>query len=128
MPESSRLGERVFRGIPVSSGVSQGRVLVLLHDQDDVPQRTITDDEVPREIQRFESALVVTRKQVMEVQDRLSKAMGTDEANIFEAHLLVLEDPALVDQVEKTIAQDKVNVEYAFHQVAHEYIANFKRH
>ena len=121
MLEHSRLGERVFRGIPVSAGVCQANVLVLTQTQEPVLKRELQDHEIPREIERLEKALIQTRKQIVEVQHQVSAAMGGEEASIFEAHLLILEDQTLIEPVIRLIQDQRINVEQAFHQVAEEY-------
>jgi len=123
MAEPSQVGERVFHGIPVSSGVCQGAVVVLGRKLDAVPKRTISDQEVAQQMERFEQALVNTRHQLLEVQRRVTNGMGSENASIFEAHLMVLEDPALIDEVTRRIQEDKVNAEYAFFVAAGKYIS-----
>ena len=121
MPDSSRTGERVLRGIPVSAGVCRGKILVLGKINSGVPVHTISDAELPNEWQRLEKALVLTRQQILEVQRKVSEGMGAEDAGIFDAHLLVLEDRTLIDEVTRLMDQQKVNVEQAFHQVAEKY-------
>jgi phosphotransferase system enzyme I (PtsI) len=65
--------------------------------------------------------LVQTRHQILEVQRKVSDGMGAKEGSIFDAHLLVLEDRTLLDEVVRVIEQDKVNAEHAFHTVAERY-------
>jgi phosphoenolpyruvate-protein phosphotransferase (PTS system enzyme I) len=78
---------------------------------------------VSEEINRLEQSLVQTRHQILEVQHRVSEAMGGEEGSIFDAHLLVLEDRTLLDEVVRAIQGEKVNAEYAFHSVAERYAA-----
>lgn len=121
MPDSPQKGERIFRGIPVSIGVCRGKVRVLDKSHATVAKRTLTDQEVTDEITRLEKAMVETRHDILEVQRRVSEAMGAAEGSIFDAHLLVLEDRTLVDEVLRLIGEEKVNAEYAFHAVAERY-------
>jgi phosphotransferase system enzyme I (PtsI) len=114
-------GEKVLHGIPVSGGVSRGKVLVLGRGHEGVPRRPIHEGEVAQEMQRFEHALLQTRQQILEIQRKVGEAMGAQDAGIFEAHLLVLEDPTLIDEVNRKVAKDRVNVESAFHDVAEKY-------
>jgi phosphotransferase system enzyme I (PtsI) len=74
-------------------------------------------------VNRLERALVQTRHQILEVQRRVTQAMGGEEGSIFDAHLLVLEDRTLLDEVVRVIQQEKVNAEHAFHSVAERYAA-----
>ena len=115
--------ELVLRGIPVSAGICHGQVLVLNQSTQDVPHRSVQESEIPIEINRFQRALIETRKEILDVQRRVSEAMGAQDASIFEAHLLVLEDSTLVDEVLKNIRERHENVEYAFQQAADKYVA-----
>ena len=123
MPDAARAGERIFRGIPVSPGVCRGKILVLGKPHGDIfPRTEIAETDVPAELKCFEQALVDTRQQVLEVQRQLTEGLGANDAAIFDAHLLVLEDPSMIDEVTKLISQDKVTAGYAFQQVAEKYI------
>src|SRR6516225_4438430 len=121
MPEPSKKGELIFRGIPVSSGVCRGKILVLGRSHAAVPRRQVPQAELPEEINRLEKALVQTRQQILEVQRKVSTGMGAEEGGIFDAHLLVLEDRTLLDEVIRNVQEKKVNAEYAFHVVAEKY-------
>src|SRR5262245_61989287 len=121
MAEPQQKGERTFRGIPVSAGVCRGKIVVVDHSRPTVGSRKLTNAELDEEVNRLEKALVQTRQQILEVQRRVSDAMGADEGSIFDAHLLVLEDRTLLDEVVRLIREDKVNAEYAFHVVAEKY-------
>ncbi len=121
MPDSSKAGERVLRGIPVSSGVCRGKILVLGKSSTALPAHSIAEADLPREWQRLEKALVQTRHQILEVQRKVGQAMGAEDAGIFDAHLLVLEDRTLIDEVTRLMERQKINVEQAFHQVAEKY-------
>ncbi len=114
-------GEKVFRGIPVSNGVGRGKILVLGKPQHTIARQSIQDSLVQDEVVRLERALVQTRQEILEVQRRVSSAMGAKEGSIFDAHLLVLEDRTLIDEVVRTINEEKVNAEFAFHTVAERY-------
>src|SRR5881394_1314202 len=123
MAEAASDGERTFRGIPVSAGVCRGKVLVIRRNRPMVTKRTLAEAEVPEEINRLERAISETRTQIQAVQDRVVTAMGAKEASIFDAHLLVLEDRTLLDEVVRAIQHDKANAEHAFHSVAERYAA-----
>jgi len=121
MSERSRSGEKVLRGIPVSDGVCRERIIVLGKPHDAIPRHEVSETELPQEIQRLERALTQTRQQILEVQRKVANALGAKDASIFDAHLLVLDDPTLIDEVNRVIHSQKVNVEYAFQQVAEKY-------
>jgi phosphotransferase system enzyme I (PtsI) len=121
VPEPLHKGEKIFRGIPVSNGVCRGKILVLGKPQHTISRQAVPDTRVSEEVTRLERALVQTRQEILEVQRRVSKAMGAKEGSIFDAHLLVLEDRTLIDEVVRMINEEKVNAEFAFHTVAERY-------
>src|ERR1041385_1110302 len=114
MAERLHEGEKVFRGIPVSAGVCRGKILVLDKPRHSIPERALPDGEVEGEVARFERALLTTRQQLRELQRKVGETLGAEQANIFEAHLLVLEDPVLIEETAKLIREKKANAEYAF--------------
>jgi len=68
-----------------------------------IVRRQLTPEEVVQEVKRFEHALVRTRQQITEVQRRVADTMSSSEADIFDAHLLMLEDRVLIEEVIKII-------------------------
>jgi phosphotransferase system enzyme I (PtsI) len=123
MPEASQRGEKIFRGIPVSGGVCRGRIVIIGKAKPSISRRQISEAQLPEEVNRLEKALVQTRQQILEVQHKVIEGMGAQEGSIFDAHLLVLEDRTLLDEVVRVIEESKVNAEYAFHTVAERYAA-----
>jgi phosphotransferase system enzyme I (PtsI) len=121
MGERLHIGEKTFRGIPVSAGVCRGKVLVIGKGQHPISQRELADAELTEEVNRLERALVQTRQQVLEVQHKVTESMGAAEGGIFDAHLLVLEDRVLIDEVVRVIQEKKVDAEQAFHSVSQRY-------
>ena len=123
MPEPQRKEEKIFRGIPVSTGVCRGKILVLGRAHPSIARRQMSDTELAEEVNRLEKALVETRHQILEVQRQVSQGMGAHEGSIFDAHLLVLEDRTLLDEVVRLVQEEKVNAEHAFQTVAERYAA-----
>ena len=116
-------GEKVYRGIAVSAGVCRGKVLVLHRTRHVISRREVADADIAEETKRFEQALVKTHTQIKEVQRRVVQNMSGSEGDIFDAHLLMLEDRVVIDEVVKLIREQKANADYAFHTVADRYIA-----
>jgi phosphoenolpyruvate-protein phosphotransferase (PTS system enzyme I) len=127
MPELPKAGEKVYRGIPVSGGVCRGPIYVLTPADNCIPQRQISPDEVGAELERLERALITTRQQILDVQHQVEVAMGADDASIFDAHLLVLEDQTLLDEVSRHLRIHNINVECAFQEVAEKYAATLAK-
>jgi phosphotransferase system enzyme I (PtsI) len=115
-------GEGVYRGIGVSAGVCRGKILVLRRARRVISRREINAEAVEPEVTRFEKALSQTRRQISEVQRQVIEKMGVKEGDIFEAHLLMLEDRMLVDEVIRMIREQKSSAEQSFHEVSERYI------
>src|ERR1039458_4023135 len=116
-------GEKVYRGIAVSSGVCRGKILVLHRTRHVIARRDLPEPEITGEVSRFEQSLVKTRQQLVEVQRRVVASMSAAEADIFDAHLLMLEDRVLIEEVIRFIREQKVNADFAFHSVSERYVA-----
>ena len=111
----------MLRGIPVSQGVSQGRVLVLNRSLIVPAKDGFETDDQAGEGARLQTALAETRKQLTAVQERLRDEFGAKEFQIFDAHLLVLEDPALMEEVGRQIRDEHHTPEYAFYTASEKY-------
>jgi phosphotransferase system enzyme I (PtsI) len=114
-------GERRCQGVGVSPGIARGTVFVHRPEEEEPPLRKIEESEVPTEIARLEAALIQTRAQIVEMQQRIAESIGAKDASIFDAHLLVVEDRTLLDEVLRNLQRDKFNVEHVFHEVADRY-------
>ena len=121
MSDSPQRLERRFHGVGVSPGIARGTVYVLRPEEEEPPVRLIDETEIPSEIARFESALIQTRQQIVEMQGRIAEAIGAKDAGIFDAHLLVVEDRTLIDEVLRTLNREKTNIENVFQLVANRY-------
>ena len=120
MSESARQEIR-FEGVGVSPGMACGKIHVVRDDLDDVARYRIAPSQVADEIGRFETALIQTRMQILEMQQRIAESIGAKDAAIFDAHLLVVEDRTLIDEVLRKLETDLCNVEWVFQAVATRY-------
>src|SRR3954453_21829971 len=110
-----------LQGAGVSPGIAHGLIHVNRDDFDDVPRYAIKPAQIPDEIGRFEAALIQTRMQILEMQQRIAESIGAKDAGIFDAHLLVVEDRTLIDEVLRKLDKDRCNVEWIFQEVATSY-------
>lgn len=123
----SAAGERVFKGLPASPGSVRGPVLIY-HSVDEAPPvYPISEKEIPGEIRRLEAALIETRNEILEVQERVAKAIGAKDAAIFDAHLLVVDDATMLEEVRRSLAEEKLNVEEIYNRVARRFIIQFSQ-
>lgn len=116
--------EVVLEGIAASPGVAHGTAFVYLQKKLDVPCYEITGG-VEAEVARFDQAILETRAEISEIQKKIADSLGEGEARIFDAHLLVLEDSALIEEVITELNSSHKNIEFCYNKVAQRYISFF---
>ena len=121
-PQDPQRSEKRFQGLPVSSGVARGVAWVHREEEETAPHYHIPKSRIPQEIERFEEALIKTRHQIQDLQHRISESVGGADAGIFDAHLLMVEDRTLIEEVVRTIERELLNVESVFAQVGGRYV------
>ena len=113
--------EKRFQGVAVSPGIARGTIFVVRDEVEEVPKYRIEASQIADEIGRFETALIQTRAQILEMQQQIAEAIGAKDAGIFDAHLLVIEDRTLIDEVLRKLDSELWNVEHIFEEVATHY-------
>jgi phosphoenolpyruvate-protein phosphotransferase (PTS system enzyme I) len=116
-----------FEGAGVSPGIARGRVYVARDELEEVVRYRIAPSQVADEIARFETALIQTRMQILQMQQRIAESIGAKDAAIFDAHLLVVEDRTLIDEVLRKLETELCNVEWIFQEVATRYAETLNR-
>src|SRR5580698_6953299 len=124
---SSRSMDRVFVGVPASPGIVAGPVHLLRWEVPDVRHRIIPDDAIPEEIARLHDAFARAKERLRQVRTRAEEHAGPEEAAIFDAQLLMLDDASLIEEVESNIRQNYA-AEKAFDLVMLEHRQLFARH
>lgn len=119
--------ELELRGIGVSPGIAAGPVLLLKGDDLPLPEYAIAAEDVPREMLRLEEALLATRRQLHEIQQRVGEALGSESAGIFEAHLQVVDDPSFVDEIFRDLRDKRRNVEKILFDAAERYAQTLRQ-
>ena len=121
--QPARSGARTYHGIAVSDGVAHARILRVGQARRQISRETIAPEAIESEIERLNRALLGTRHDIQKVRDQVSAAMGADEAGLFEAHLLVLEDSTLLNEVLRKIRTEHSCSEAAFNDVFEKYVS-----
>jgi len=116
-----------LKGIPAASGISIGPAYRLDKEEFIIDKQPISEEEIPVQIQLFEEALIQTRREIVELQKRIAKEMGQEEAEIFDAHLLVLEDRMIIEEVISRLKKERLCVVYIFSEVLKKYIDVFSK-
>lgn len=119
--------EKRCQGVPASPGIARGPIHVFSIESDDLVRYHIDTAHIPEEIARFENALIQTRAQILEMQQQIANAIGAKDAGIFDAHLLVVEDQTLIDEVLRRLENEHCNVEFAFQEVADRYVESLSK-
>jgi phosphotransferase system enzyme I (PtsI) len=107
-----------LRGSGVSPGIAVGPALVMERDAAPVFRLAVPAECVAAEVERLERALAASREQLRAVKDRLSREVGAPHAYIFDAHLLMLEDPLLRERAAAIVREEGVNAEWALRSVS----------
>lgn len=123
MNDSRGTAEQVLQGIAASGGVARARAFRIGPAAPEVLRRSLDPSEVPGELIRLREALLQTRQQIRDIQLRVSRALGASEGAIFDAHLLVLEDPSLLEEITAGIRDQRLNAEFVVASVASRFAA-----
>ncbi|HEX9190327.1 MAG TPA: phosphoenolpyruvate--protein phosphotransferase [Vicinamibacteria bacterium] len=107
-----------LRGTGVSAGIAVGRALVMERDRAPVFRLAVPEGRVEGEVLRLEEAISASREQLRAVKERLSREVGAPHAYIFDAHLLMLDDPMLRDRAAEVVRREAVNAEWALRAVS----------
>ncbi|HFL2484727.1 TPA: phosphoenolpyruvate--protein phosphotransferase [Clostridioides difficile] len=113
-----------YKGIGASPGVALGKALVVEHSELVIEKKSI--DNVEAEIAKLEDAVAVSKEELVKVKEKASEELGAEEAEIFEAHLLVLEDPELIGSAIDKIKTESVNAEYALNEIKEMFVSMFE--
>ena len=116
------MGERLT-GIAASPGVAIAEVVVL-EDEVNYERRTIDDPEAEKE--RLEQAIKESKEQLADIKEKVKDDMGEEQAQIFAAHLMAVEDPELINKTERKITEEKLNVEAALDEAIEEFAAKLE--
>jgi phosphotransferase system enzyme I (PtsI) len=116
---------RTYKGVGVSPGIAIGRAVIVEKRVASVYRVPIRDDEVEGEIMRFRQSLTKTRDELLDLKAKVSRSMGDEYAQIFEAHAMIVGDASFGEKVAQKIEEEQVNAEWALAEVQEELQARF---
>ncbi|QCK82321.1 phosphoenolpyruvate--protein phosphotransferase [Geobacillus kaustophilus NBRC 102445] len=116
--------EKTIHGIAASSGIAIAKAYRLETPHLAAEKRTVADVEA--EIARLEAAVAKAKEELEAIKQHALEKLGEDKAAIFAAHLLVLDDPELLNPIKEKIKTEQVNAEYALHETASFFISMFE--
>lgn len=114
----------MYKGTGASPGVALGKALVIEHSELNIEKKNI--ENVETEVEKLQAAVEESKKELEKVKERAKVELGEHEAEIFEAHLLVLQDPELIDQTIAKIRDEKVNADFALNEVKEMFVSIFE--
>jgi len=117
MAQSSSKKEIVVHGIPASPGIAIGEVFIMGSHAINVEPRHLQDNEIDSEVDKFRLAVDKAKEDLQKLQQQTATTLGEENAKIFEAHQLMLEDEVIIDETIKNIKKDKKNADFAFLKV-----------
>ncbi|WP_067139264.1 phosphoenolpyruvate--protein phosphotransferase [Oceanivirga salmonicida] len=110
-------------GIPASEGISIGKILVYQTEKIDMEAIKISKIPSESEMLKLEEGMKKTKIQILNIREKVSQEMGEDKAGIFDAHLELLEDDDLLDEVKERIKTQNMTAAYALNEGIEEYCA-----
>ena len=119
--------EITYTGIPASPGIAVGPIHVIARGFSAPEIYEISEADIEYERGRFDDAVAVTKKQLIDLQERLESLSGNADSEIFEAHVMLLEDKTLLHKVSDAIASRQQNAEYAFYAVMQNFLEAMRR-
>ena len=114
----------MLKGIGASPGIVLGKALVIEETELVIERKTINDTQA--EVTKLKDAVAISKEELTKVKEKALAELGEHEAEIFEAHLLVLEDPELVESAVCKINDEKVNAEFALNEIKEMFVTMFE--
>ncbi|WP_042271376.1 phosphoenolpyruvate--protein phosphotransferase [[Clostridium] dakarense] len=114
----------MYKGTGASPGIALGKALVVEHSELVIEKRNIEDVEA--EVAKLQKAVEISTEELTKVKEKAFNELGEHEAEIFEAHLLVLADPELVDSAISKIRDEKVNADFALNEIKEMFVGMFE--
>mgnify|MGYP001228269188 CR=1 FL=1 len=114
----------IIKGIAASSGIGIAKAYRLVEPDLTVTKQAIENPE--EEVTRFRNVIEDVKSQVTAIREHVEKTLGEDKSAIFDAHLMILQDPEFLSPVEEKITNEKVNAEFALKETAEQFIAIFE--
>lgn len=111
-------------GIAASAGIAVARAFILEHPDYTITKTAVSDAEA--EVAKLQNALEKSKSELLSIKERTLAELGEKKAEIFESHLLILEDPELISPVMDKIREEAVNADYALNEVATQFIEMFE--
>ncbi|GMA08084.1 phosphoenolpyruvate-protein phosphotransferase [Tetragenococcus halophilus subsp. flandriensis] len=114
----------MLKGIAASDGVAVAKAYLLVEPDLTFSKKNVEDTE--HEKTRLDEALKTSEKELQKIRDNAAETLGESEAQVFDAHLMVVDDPEMTGQIKQNISDNSVNAEQALKDVTDMYIGMFE--
>ena len=115
----------MIKGIAASPGIEIGKAHLIKPQQVDINTEAVIEENIDGEIKRFDEAVGLSKLQLKQIKEKAEKELGADKAEIFGAHLMILEDPVFLDEIVSKIKTESITADNATSQVVKNYVEIF---
>jgi phosphotransferase system enzyme I (PtsI) len=122
MEKEEKKQSLILAGIPASPGIAMGEVHLLDRELLQIKEEKLKPEEVEPEIRRFKRALETTKEELLQIKEKVEKSMEPTQAKIFDAHIEILKDDHINQQVIQEISESMTNAEFVYKKTAEETI------
>lgn len=117
----------IYNGIAGSEGIAAGRAYVFVNNQTEMDIGGIPSDAIGVELEKLDEGMLQSRTQLERLKEKVSQELDDSKAQIFEAHMMMLEDPEFISAIKEVITSGTANAAYAVKKTADSYIAIFEQ-
>ena len=116
----------MYVGIGVSPGIAINKVMLLKEQEFKINKDNIDEKLLTSELNKYKDAVEKAKQQLLQIKKKVLHQMSKEQAEIFDAHLMILEDPTLLEKVEDKINEDQISADNATEQVIRELVQTFE--
>ena len=113
-----------LKGIAASDGIAVAKAYMLVQPDLSFTKKTIDDTDA--EVSRFQKAIAASNADLQLIRDKAAASLGEEEAQVFDAHMMILADPEFTGAIESNVKDNNVNAEQALQDVSSMFISTFE--
>ncbi|TYB30424.1 MAG: phosphoenolpyruvate--protein phosphotransferase [Candidatus Mcinerneyibacterium aminivorans] len=117
---------KIYDGVSASSGIAIGHALPIHGFGLNVPRIKVDDDELENEILLFKKAVEETKEELENVKTKIKNDIGVEESAIFDAHIMLLDDPNLIEKTIERARNENVSIDYSFSETISNLVEKFR--
>ncbi len=116
----------IYKGIAASEGIVMGKVFLYTKEKVQIERDTIHKGTTTVEMEKFNDALILTKEQLSNIRKKASNELDEDQAEVFDAHMMILTDPVFLEDIKKLIEEERINAAYAAEKTVNKFIDIFQ--